>query len=186
MRDVIRSIEGEFRRYQAIGDAAMAQLSDDDLKRADGNTNSITAIARHIAGNFISRFTDFLTTDGEKDWRDREGEFFDPCLERGELEAFWERGWAVLFDTLSELEDDDLSRTIRIRDVESMVLDALTRSVAHASYHVGQIVYVAKRLKGDAWTYLSIPPGESDSYRLSAGRESPVAHAERLRKPVGE
>jgi len=121
----------------------------------------------HVAGNLQSRFTDFLTSDGEKPWRHRETEFEDRQVSREELIEKWEAGWRTLFDALGPLADDDLSRSITIRGVPLTVCEALHRSLAHASYHVGQMTYIGKMLRGEEWAYLSIPPGGSAAYNAN-------------------
>jgi uncharacterized damage-inducible protein DinB len=183
MNAIIRSIRAEYLRYKALAEGAIGQLSESDLLvTVAGNGNSIAVICWHIAGNLRSRFTDFLTTDGEKPWRKREEEFEARTVSRAELLAHWERGWNALLDTLSTLTDDDLSRTVTIRGQSLQVAEALHRSLAHASYHVGQIVYVAKGLRGEAWRYLSIPPGQSDRYNAQPNLEKPDAHAASARR----
>jgi uncharacterized damage-inducible protein DinB len=168
---VVRSIEAEFRRYKALGEKAIAQLDGAALSAPPtGGGNSIATICWHMSGNFRSRFTDFLTADGEKPWRKRDEEFEARAVTRDELLAKWEQGWAVLLQTLS---DEDLDRSVAIRGQALSVLEALLRSLAHASYHVGQIVYAAKAARGDAWTYLSIPPGKSDEYNQNPTLERP-------------
>ena len=165
-RTVIASIESEYRRYRSLADEAMAQLDAEQLSaRLAESDNSIATIVAHMAGNLRSRFTDFLTSDGEKSWRDRDREFVPADATREALLERWSEGWTTLFDALATLTDADLQRTVTIRDVPLPVLDALHRSLAHAAYHVGQIVYVAKSLRGDRWRYLSIPPGRSEAYR---------------------
>src|SRR2546427_11112419 len=161
MRDLIASIEAEYRRYKTLGESAIDQLADSQLAQATGPGNSIVTIVWHVAGNLKSRFTDFLTSDGEKSWRDRDSEFLARDVTRAELQTKWDDGWRVLFAALSDLTDADLERNVTIRGAPHTVAAALHRSVAHASYHVGQIVYVAKALRGADWRYLSIPPGQS-------------------------
>ncbi len=158
MRDLIASIEAEYRRYKTLCESAMDQLADPQLAEATGPGNSIVTIVWHVAGNLQSRFTDFLTSDGEKPWRNRDSEFLAREVSRKELQAKWEIGWRVLFAALSNLTDTDLGRSVTIRGEPHTVAQALHRSLAHASYHVGQIVYVAKALRGADWRYLSIPP----------------------------
>ena len=171
---VVRSIEAEFTRYKALGEKAIAQLDGAALSAPPtGGGNSIATICWHVSGKFRSRFTDFLTTDGEKPWRKRDEEFEARAVTRDELLAKWEQGWAVLLDTLQVLSDDDLDRSVTIRGQALSVLEALLRSLAHASYHVGQIVYAAKAARGDDWTYLSIPPGKSDEYNQNPTLERP-------------
>ncbi|MGW8281705.1 MAG: DUF1572 family protein [Gemmatimonadota bacterium] len=162
MRTFMESIEAEYRRYRATAEAAMDQLSDDDLLAVPpGTALSVATIAWHVGGNLRSRFTDFLTTDGEKPWRDRESEFLARIPTRTELLEFWNEGWNVLLNSLDELADRNLADTVTIRGKQLSVIQALHRSLAHTAYHVGQIVYRAKELRGDDWVYLSIPPGGS-------------------------
>ncbi len=163
-------LEAEYRRYKALAEGAFDQLTDPQLVTAAGTSNSIATIVWHVAGNLKSRFTDFLTSDGEKSWRDRDSEFLARAVTRAELQTKWDDGWRVLFAALSDLTDADLERTVTIRGEPHTVAAALQRSVAHASYHVGQIVYVAKALRGADWRYLSIPPGQSAQYKAPVNR----------------
>jgi hypothetical protein len=126
-----------------------------------------------LAGNLRSRFTDFLTADGEKPWRQREAEFTRRDASRTEVLAEWHAGWQSLLATLAALSDADLERTVHIRGQALTVVQALHRSLAHTSYHVGQIVYLAKVLRGDTWQSLSIPPGQSEAYNQHPTRERP-------------
>lgn len=164
MTTTIDAIRAEYVRYKTLGEAAIAQLSDDELSKAPPNGNSVATICWHLSGNFRSRFTDFLTTDGEKPWRRREEEFEPRHVSRAELLAKWEQGWDVLLDSLAGLNDEHLRTTVTIRRQPLQVNEALLRSLAHASYHVGQIVYAAKSMRSGEWKFLSIPPGQSDSY----------------------
>jgi len=174
MRDIIGSIEGEYRRYRALGEGAMAQLSDDELARTAGEGgNSIATLIAHLSGNLVSRFTDFLSADGEKPWRDRDQEFLVRPLSRADLVETWEKGWHVLFRALVELDDARLHDTVTIRGVPHTVHEALHRSLAHASYHVGQMVFLAKALRGGDWRTLSVPPGGSAEYNRHPTREKP-------------
>ena len=129
-REFVASIEAEFRRFQAAGEAAMAQLSDNELLSAPEGSNSVAVIVRHLSGNFLSRFTDFLTTDGEKPWRDRDSEFEDRTYTRAEIMERWDKGWSVLNATLSQLTETDLSRHVTIRGETLTVHAAPVRSVA--------------------------------------------------------
>ncbi len=179
---IVQSIRGEFGRYKALGEGAIAQLGDEELcSTAAPNANSIATIVWHLSGNFRSRFIDFLTTDGEKPDRRRDEEFERRAVTRDELLAKWEAGWQIVLGSLDELSDADLQRTITIRAQPLLVHEALSRSLAHASYHVGPIVLLAKTLRADSWKYLSIPPGQSAAYNQSPGRETPAAHAARIR-----
>ena len=163
MRDHIAPIERELRRYKGLAESAMAQVDESVLNRTTpGFDNSIAILVWHVSGNLKSRFTDFLTTDGEKPWRHRDEEFVARSVGRAELLAKWEEGWRVVFGTLAAMTDEDLSRTITIRQEAMPAQDALHRVLAHVAYHVGQMVYIAKAARGEAWTFLSIPPGKSE------------------------
>lgn len=173
--------ESEHRRYKSLGEGAFKQLDSAQLSDRTLGTNSVATIVWHVSGNLESRFTDFLTNDGEKPWRDRESEFASRSVSLAEVEEKWERGWGVLLDQLASLSDSDLTRTVTIRGIPHRVDEALLRSLAHTSYHVGQIVYVAKTLKGEDWRYLSIPPGGSAAYNANPTSEKGSEHARRLR-----
>ncbi len=162
---VIASALTVFRNNKDWVDKAIAQLPDDKLHVAlDTETNSIAVIMKHVAGNLLSRWTDFLTTDGEKTWRNRDDEFVDSFQDRAELLKYWERGWDCVFDTLQSLSPDDLSKTVTIRGETHSVPLALHRSLAHCGYHVGQIIMVARILAGDGWNTITIPRGASATY----------------------
>jgi len=166
MRNVVSSIEGEWRRYKILGERAITQTRDEELGR-DGPAagNSIAVIVWHIAGNLRSRFTDFLTSDGEKPWRNRDSEFdLRTNISRTELMTTWNEGWKILFGALEPLTDDDLLRNVSIRGETFPVYEALHRLITHTAYHVGQIVYLAKAFRGSEWNYLTIPPGKSEEY----------------------
>jgi hypothetical protein len=178
MSNVTDSIAAEFRRYKALGDSALAQLSDDELSQAGPNGgNSVVVLVWHIGGNLASRFTDFLSSDGEKPWRDRDDEFVGRRVRRDELLDKWNGGWNVLFEALAAVRDDRLNDTVAIRGQRFEVHDALHRSLAHIAYHVGQMVYLAKSIRGDAWTCLSIPIGGSAAYNRNPTRQDPASHA---------
>jgi hypothetical protein len=182
MNTLIRSIEGEYRRYKALADAALAQVPDARLSEAGpSGGNSLAVICWHVSGNLRSRFSDFLTSDGEKPWRQRDEEFAARAVSREELAVKWAQGWDVLFAALGSLTDADLTKTVLIRAQPMAVHEALHRSLAHTSYHVGQIVYLAHALCGDAWRYLSIAPGASAAYNADPRAEKPEAHAGALR-----
>ncbi len=166
------TVISEYRRYKRMAEKAMAQVSDKDLNRKSGEEeNSIAIIVAHVAGNFRSRFTDFLTTDGEKPWRHRETEFEEKGLDREALLAVWEEGWKVLFNTLEDLSESDVEKRITIRQQPLTVGEALTRSVCHTAYHTGQIVQLARSFAGKKWTSLSIPRGQSASYNQNPTHE---------------
>lgn len=175
-RDVVASIEGEFRRYKKLGEGVIDQLGYEELVvRGSSESLSIATLVWHVSGNLESRFTDFLTSDGEKPWRQRESEFEERDVDRDDLVEKWERGWTTLEGALAELSDADLERKVAIRGQPLSVAEALHRSLAHASYHVGQMVYIGKMLKGEEWQYLSIPPGGSATYDLNPTREKSPA-----------
>ena len=174
MRQIVGSIEGEYRRYKALADGAIAQVTDGQLLLTGGpGSNSVATLVWHISGNLVSRFTEFLTTDGEKPWRDRDAEFLARNVDRTELLQKWEHAWAVLFQSLAGLDDEQLHAAVTIRGVNHSVHEALHRSLAHTAYHAGQIVFLAKALREGTWRYLSIPPGESAAYNAKPIREKP-------------
>lgn len=182
MSSLVQSIHAEYGRYKALGEGAIAQVSDEQLGwTAAPNANSIAAIVWHLSGNFTSRFRDFLTTDGEKPDRRRDEEFEQRSVTRAELLAKWDAGWQVVLSSIAALSDADLGRTVTIRAQPLLVHEALHRSLAHTSYHVGQIVLLAKTLRAGDWKYLSIPPGQSATYNQNPGSEKPAAHAARIR-----
>ena len=182
MEAIVGSIDAEYRRYKALAEAALEQAPEDTLSqpRPTGG-NSLATTCWHVSGNLRSRFTEFLTTDGEKPWRRREEEFEARAVTRAELMAKWNQGWDVLLSTLATLTDADLTKTITIRGQALSVHEALHRSLAHTAYHVGQIVYLAHAIRGAEWRYLSIPPGGSDPYNANPTHETAAAHAGRLR-----
>jgi len=165
-------IESEFRRYKELAEDAVSQLGADQLVvRASPESLSIAIIVWHVAGNLRSRFTDFLTTDGERPWRNRETECEERNVSRKELLEKWEGGWDALFAAIGPLADADLDRTVSVRGVTLTVGEALLRALGHVSYHVGQIAFVGKMLRGAKWDYLTIPPGGTDAYNLNPTRE---------------
>lgn len=164
-----------FRYCKHLADRAMEEARDADLVAVlDGESNSIAVIAKHMAGNMRSRWTDFLTTDGEKPARDRDSEFVDPPATRIALNEMWEAGWACLFGALELLTDADLERTVTIRGEPHSVMQAINRQVAHISYHVGQIVLLAKHFAGERWESLSVPRNKSAEFnrKVAAGEAS--------------
>ena len=175
---ILSSITSEFRRYKALGDSALAQLDESELARSGPNDgNSAAVLVWHLGGNLRSRFSGFLTSDGEKPWRKRDEEFVRRTVTRSELLEKWNSGWDELFGALEGLTDDHLRHTITIRGQSFEVHDALHRSLAHVSYHVGQLVYVAKSIRGDSWSCLSIPIGKSEEYNKNPANQDAAAHA---------
>jgi uncharacterized damage-inducible protein DinB len=164
MPTIIDSIKVEFDRYKHLAERSFEQLKDEELSQpGPGGGNSVAIICWHISGNLRSRFTDFLTADGEKPWRKRDEEFELRTVTREELVAKWEGGWLALQDALSSLSDADLARTVTIRSQPQTIHEALHRALAHISYHVGQIVYLAKVFRGADWKTLTIPLGASEA-----------------------
>jgi len=162
---VISSAATVFRNDKSRADKAVAQLPDEKLHVAlDPNTNSIAVIMKHVAGNLLSRWTDFLTTDGEKSWRNRDDEFVDSFDSRDEVVKYWEEGWNCLLTQLGSLKADDLSKIVAIRGEPHSVPLAIHRSLAHCGYHVGQITMIARILAGDEWETITIPRGGSAAY----------------------
>jgi hypothetical protein len=179
----VKDFLDEYARYRAAGEKAMAQVSDEALNHipvVEGN--SIAMIARHVGGNLASRFTDFLTTDGEKPWRDRDSEFSEGPFIRADAQAVWARGFDILAAELGTLSDQDLERDVRIRGVELTVHEALCRSLAHMATHVGQIVLLAKIAAGGSWQTLSIPKGQSAQYNANPQLEKAAQHSTALRE----
>jgi hypothetical protein len=163
------------RYYKKLAERAMAQVTDDQLFTAlDDEMNSIGIVVKHMVGNMRSRWTDFLTTDGEKPSRDRDSEFLNPPATRAELLTLWESGWKSVFEALEPLVDADLDRTAKIRGEAHSVMQAINRQVAHYTYHVGQIVMLAKHFAHDHWESLSVPRNRSAEFtqRVVAGRAS--------------
>lgn len=166
---------GVFRYYKKLADGALAQVSDDQLYAVlDGEMNSIAVIVKHMAGNMRSRWTEFLTSDGEKADRNRDSEFVEPPTGRDALMNLWEQGWSCLFGALEPLTDADLTRTVTIRGEPHSVMQAINRQVAHYSYHCGQIVFLAKHFGQDRWKPLSVPRGGSGGFneRVQRGEAS--------------
>ncbi|MGD0297375.1 MAG: DUF1572 domain-containing protein [Bryobacteraceae bacterium] len=164
-----------FRYYKNLAERAMAQVTDEQLVAVlDNEMNSISQIVKHMAGNMRSRWTDFLTSDGEKPDRNRDSEFEDPPATRAALLALWEEGWGYLFGALEPLSEQDLQRTVTIRGEAHSVMQAINRQVAHYSYHCGQIVLLAKHFKHSEWQSLSVPRGQSAGFnrRVLAGEAS--------------
>jgi uncharacterized damage-inducible protein DinB len=164
----LEDVRIQFRKLKALAEDAVAQVTDDELVAVlDAESNSVAVIMKHIAGNLRSRFTDFLTTDGEKPWRDRESEFAERSPSRKEMLSKWERGWSILFQALAPLTDRHLAGSVTIRGIVMTVGEALERSLAHTSYHVGQITFAGKMLRREEWKYLSIPPGQTAAYNAN-------------------
>jgi uncharacterized damage-inducible protein DinB len=164
-----------FRYYKKLAERAMEQATDEQLVAAlDAEMNSIAIIVKHMVGNMRSRWTDFLTSDGEKSDRKRDTEFENPPTTRAALMKLWEEGWDLVFAALEPLSNLELDRTVVIRGEPHSVMQAINRQIAHYSYHVGQIVFLAKHFKASGWQSLSVPRGESAGFnkRVQSGRAS--------------
>lgn len=154
-----------FRYYKSLTEKSIEQIEDEQIhKSLDPNQNSIAILMKHLAGNMISRWTNFRTEDGEKPWRNRETEFVDDFKSTKDLMAYWEKGWTTLFDALNSIEDDELNSIIYIRNDGHKLIEAIERHLSHVAYHTGQIVYLSKLYAGDDWHSLSIPKGKTEEY----------------------
>lgn len=160
-------IRRQFRGHKRMGDAAMSQLRDEDFfVTLDPEANSVAILVKHLAGNMRSRFTDFLTSDGEKPDRFRDREFeLTPATTRADVMRWWEEGWACVFAAIEPLKREDVMRTVTIRNEPHTVLQAINRQIAHYAQHIGQIVFLAKHLRSSEWKTLSIPRGKSEEYK---------------------
>jgi len=163
--DYLSSAIKQFEYYKKLGDQTFAQVSDEGLFwQYNHDSNSMATIVKHLWGNMLSRWTDFLNTDGEKATRNRDAEFDNELQSREEVLAMWEAGWACLFNALNALTNDDLQRVVYIRNQGHTVTEAINRQLAHYPYHIGQIVFLGKMLCNNNWTSLSIPKGQSQSF----------------------
>ena len=165
MENYLDSVRKQFAYYKMLGEKTFEQLPDDALFwQYNPESNSIAVIVKHLWGNMLSRWTDFMTEDGEKSWRDRDGEFESDITTKQELMEKWQAGWNCLFDALAPLSDADLDKIIYIRNQGHTVMEAINRQLAHYPYHIGQIVFIGKMAAGHHWQTLSIAKGKSGSY----------------------
>lgn len=172
--DFLASTKKQFAYYMLLGEQALAQVPDDRLNwQPNAASNSLAAIVKHLWGNMLSRWTDFLTTDGEKPWRHREAEFDNDLRTRAAVLEKWEAGWQCLFGALNGLTTADLDRLVYIRHQGHTVAEAINRQLAHYPYHVGQMVFLARLVAGDAWQSLSIPRGASAAYNAEKFAQPP-------------
>src|SRR5688572_9588825 len=164
-----------FKYYKDLGDKTFQQLSAEQLHfKPNEASNSIAMIVQHMTGNMLSRWTNFLTEDGEKPWRQRDDEFEEHELTYQQVMDLWKKGWACFLDSLSSLTQDDLLKTVYIRQEPLTVIDAINRQLAHYPYHVGQIIYIGKIVRDGNWTSLSIPKGQSSQYNSSSDIKDPA------------
>jgi Protein of unknown function (DUF1572) len=176
--DWLVDVRVQFERMKRLAEGALAQAGDDQLNVAlDAESNSLAVIAKHMAGNLRSRFTDFLTTDGEKPGRNRDDEFVDTFGSRAELLDAWERGWACLLQALKGVKPEDLEKTVLIRGEPHSVPMALERSLGHTCYHIGQIVQIARIHAGDKWKTLTIPRGGSEQFNKDNWGQTGKSHS---------
>lgn len=176
--EFLSAIINAFEANKRLADRAVEQLPDEKLHLAlDENTNSIAVIMKHVAGNSLSRWTDFLTSDGEKPGRNRDDEFVDSFRGRAEIFAYWERGWSCLLQALKSLTATDLEKTVTIRGEPHSVPLAMSRSLGHTCYHVGQIVQLARHHAGDKWNTLTIPRGGSQQFNQSNWGQAGKSHS---------
>jgi len=163
--EFLNSVIKRFNEYKALGEKTFDQLKDEEMHyQPNEASNSIAVIIQHLHGNMLSRWVNFLTEDGEKEWRKRDEEFETHQFSKEQLIEKWNEGWKVFLDTLESLKEDDLLKTITIRSQPIAVIDAINRQMAHYSYHIGQIVYIGRWIKSDAWQSLSIPKNRSKEF----------------------
>lgn len=175
MSEFINTATKRLKYYKDLADKTFAQLTAEQLHyQPNAESNSIAVIVQHMSGNMLSRWTNFLTEDGEKEWRQRDDEFEVHSYSKEQVLEIWEKGWDCLFAALSSLTENDLLKTVTIRQEPLTVTDAINRQLAHYPYHVGQIVYIGKMLKDHDWTSLSIPKGHSDQYNKSDAVKDPA------------
>ena len=161
----LESVKKQFLYYKTLGEKAINQLEENQLfVSLNEDTNSIATIVKHLSGNMISRWTDFLTTDGEKEWRNRDAEFDETITTKQELLATWNKGWDCFFEAFDSVKPNQLATIIYIRNEGHTIQDAINRQLAHYPYHIGQIIFYAKMLKTNDWESLSIPKNKSNSY----------------------
>jgi len=161
----LESVKKQFEYYKMLGESTFDQLTEEQLfEKTNSENNSIAIIVKHLSGNMLSRWTDFLTTDGEKDWRNRDLEFENDIRTKSELLDVWNKGWNCFFTALNSLKDSELNEIIYIRNQGHTVIEAINRQLAHYPYHIGQIVFIGKIFCNNKWITLSIPKGDSEKY----------------------
>ncbi len=164
----INSIQHQFNYYKSLGDKTIDSLSEEELYWTFNNeSNDIATLINHMAGNMLSRWTNFYTEDGEKEWRLRDNEFISIQKNKASLKLHWEKGWNCLFHITNNLTDEDLQKIVKIRNEKHTVVEAINRQLAHYAYHIGQIIYIAKMIKDEQWKSLSIPKNKSEEFNKS-------------------
>lgn len=174
----LESIKRQFLYYKELGEKAIDQTPDEKLFwQYNNESNSIATIVKHLSGNMISRWTDFFTSDGEKEWRNRDAEFVNELKNKSEVLEVWNKGWNCFFDTINSLTTEDLTRIIYIRNQGHTVMEAINRQLAHYPYHIGQIVFIAKMIADEKWNSLSIPRNKSNDYNSDKfSKEKTITH----------
>lgn len=178
IENYLDSVKKQLLYYKMLGEKTFSQLDDDALFwQFNAESNSIDVIVKHLSGNMLSRWTDFLTSDGEKEWRNREDEFEATIKTREELVAAWEKGWNCVFDALDSVNKDNFDTVIYIRNMGHSMSEAINRQLAHYAYHIGQIVYIGRMINGDKWLSLSVPKGGSAAFNAEKfSKEKRRAH----------
>lgn len=176
----LQTVVKRLRYYKSLGDKTFGQLAAEDFHfKPDAESNSIAVIIQHLWGNMMSRWTDVLTSDGEKSWRERDLEFEERQLPASQLIQMWEEGWRCFLGALSSFQEEDLLKTITIREEKLSLIDAINRQLAHYPYHIGQIVFLGRMIKQSNWSSLSIPKGQSTQYNQSSGTKDPAKNFEK-------
>lgn len=178
VNNYLSSVTKQFGYYKALGDSTFSQLSERELlKELEVDSNSVGIIVNHLVGNMKSRWTDFLTSDGEKTWRDRDTEFQDVIKTKSDLLIKWEEGWQCVFAAIETIDEENFDSIIYIRNQGHTITEAINRQLCHYSYHIGQIVYLGKLHKGNAWQSLSIPKNQSEAYNAQRfSRDKAITH----------
>lgn len=168
------SVQQRLLSYKTLGDRTLERLDEKQLHwQPDETSNSVYLIVKHLSGNMLSRWTDFLTADGEKPWRRRDAEFEETTASREEILELWEKGWNCMMETLGSLQEADLEKTVYIRTQPHSAMDAINRQLCHVPYHVGQMVFIGKMLLKDQWESLSIPKGQSAGFNKKMSDKKP-------------
>ena len=165
MNNYITSLINQFDYYKTAGDKTLQQLSFNEMNyQLHDNSNSVSIIVKHMVGNMLSRWTNFYSEDGEKDWRKRDTEFYESSKNKEELKNHWEKGWNCLFTIIDNLKENDLTKIIKIRNENHTVVEAINRQLAHYPFHIGQLIYIGKMMKDNQWESLSIPKNKSEEF----------------------
>lgn len=173
--EYLATVIRRLKYYKQLGEKTFEQLDEKDFHwQPSSESNSIAVIIQHVSGNMLSRWTNFLTEDGEKEWRERDDEFEIHQYSRRQLMEIWNKGWDCLFDTLNSLKPDDLVKTVYIRKEQLSAVDAINRQLAHYPYHIGQILYIGRMIKNESWKNLSIPKGTSQQYNQDTQPKDPA------------